>query len=68
MKLDDALCAYQIAYKTPLGTTPYWLVFSNSYEHKAYWAIRTLNFDPTAANKKTLLQFNKLDELRLEAF
>jgi len=51
LKLDDALWAYQTAYKTPLGTTSRRLVFEISYhmpvkmEHKAHWAIRTPNFD-----------------------
>jgi len=29
-KLDDALWAYRTAYKTPLDSTPYWLVFGKS--------------------------------------
>lgn len=27
LKLDDALWAYQIAFRTPMGTTPYKLVY-----------------------------------------
>ena len=37
-------------------------------EHKAYWAIKTLNFDLKATGKKRLLQLSELDELRLEAY
>jgi len=37
-------------------------------EHKAYWAIRTLNFNLKVANEKTLLQLNELDKLCLEAY
>ena len=36
-------------------------------EHKAYWAIKTLNFDLKVAGEKRLLQLCELDELRLEA-
>ena len=61
LKLDDALCAYRTAYKTPLGTTPQRLVFGKSshllveMEHKAYWATKILNFDLKAAGERTFL-------------
>jgi len=73
-KLDDALWAYRTAYKTPLGTTLYRLVFEKSchlpvqVNHKAYWAIKTLNFDLKTAEERRFLRLNELDELRLDAY
>ncbi len=69
MKLDDALWAYYIAYKTLIGTTPFWMVYGKSghlpaeLEHKAYWAIKILNFNLKATGKKRLLQLNELEEI-----
>ena len=37
-------------------------------EHKAYWAIKFLNFDLKVAGEGRLLQLNELDEFRMEAY
>nr|GEY65241.1 reverse transcriptase domain-containing protein [Tanacetum cinerariifolium] len=50
-KLDDAIWDFRIAFKTPIGCTPYKLVYKKAchlpieFEHKAYWALKHCNYD-----------------------
>ena len=37
-------------------------------EHRAYWAIKALNFDLERAGEKRKLDLNELEELRFEAY
>nr|GEV35730.1 hypothetical protein [Tanacetum cinerariifolium] len=71
-KLDDALWAFRTAYKTPLGCTPYKLVYGKSchlpieLEHKAYWALKYVNFDLKTACDHQKLQLNELHDQAYE--
>nr|GEY75499.1 DNA-directed DNA polymerase [Tanacetum cinerariifolium] len=50
-KLYDALWAIRIAFKTPIGCTPYKLVYGKAchlpidLEHKSYWALKHCDYD-----------------------
>nr|GEY07075.1 reverse transcriptase domain-containing protein [Tanacetum cinerariifolium] len=73
-KLDDALWAFRTAFKTPIGCTPYKLVYGKSchllieLEHRVYWALKHVNFDLKTAGDHRKLQLNELNKLRDQAY
>ncbi|GKC93247.1 reverse transcriptase domain-containing protein [Tanacetum coccineum] len=66
--------AFRTAYKTPIGYTPYKLVYGKAchlpikLEHKAYWALKHANFDLVTAGDHRKVQLNELNELRDHAY
>nr|GEW19258.1 reverse transcriptase domain-containing protein [Tanacetum cinerariifolium] len=73
-KLNDALWAFRIAYKTPIGCTPYKLVYGKAchlsieLEYKVYWALKQANFDLAVVGDHQKVQLNELNELRNHAY
>nr|GEV79001.1 reverse transcriptase domain-containing protein [Tanacetum cinerariifolium] len=73
-KLDFALWAFRTAFKTPIGCTPYKLVYEKAchlpikLEYKAYWALKHCYFDLNTAGDHQKIQLNELNELHDQAY
>nr|GEZ10387.1 reverse transcriptase domain-containing protein [Tanacetum cinerariifolium] len=73
-KFDDALWAFRTTFKTPIGCTPYKLVYGKAchlpieLEHNAYWALKHCNFDLKTAGDHRKVQMKELNELRDQAY
>ncbi|GKB04154.1 reverse transcriptase domain-containing protein [Tanacetum coccineum] len=65
-KLHDALWVFRTAFKTPIGCTPYKLIYGKSchlpieLEHRAYWALKHANFDLKTAEMTKKLHNSKI--------
>ncbi|GJS04927.1 reverse transcriptase domain-containing protein [Tanacetum coccineum] len=73
-KLDDALWAFRTTFKTPIGCTPYKLVYEKAchlpikLEHKAYWALKHCNYNLVTAGNHRKVHMNELNKPRDQAY
>ncbi|KAJ9561319.1 hypothetical protein OSB04_006479 [Centaurea solstitialis] len=73
-KLEEALWAYCTAYKTPIGSTPFRMLYGKAcalpfeFEHKAMWALKKVHLDDLTSGRERLLSLHELEELRSLAY
>ena len=74
MKLDNDLLSYRTNYETPIGMSPYQLIYGKSFhlpveiEHKAMWVMKKLNLDLSTTSTKRANDLNFLDEYSIKAY
>jgi dTDP-4-amino-4,6-dideoxygalactose transaminase len=73
-KLPKALWAYRTAYKSPIGMTPYQLVYGKTchlpveLEYTSNWATKKWHMDHPTAGIKRQMQLGELEEWREKAY
>ncbi|KAJ9566198.1 hypothetical protein OSB04_002164 [Centaurea solstitialis] len=73
-KLEDALWVYRTAYKTPIGSTPYRMLYGKAchlpfeFEYKALWALKKVHLNDTESGRERLISLHELEELRSLAY
>ncbi|XP_039030705.1 uncharacterized protein LOC120165206 [Hibiscus syriacus] len=73
-KLDETLWVYRTSFKTHLGMSPFKLVYEKAchlpieLEHKAYWAIKRLNFNARLVGEQRLFELNEMEKFKAQAY
>ena len=73
-EITECTMAYHTAYKTPIGMSPYQLIYGKTchlpieLEHRAHWAIRKWNMDLKLAGQYQRHQILELEEWRDKAY
>ncbi|KAJ9566560.1 hypothetical protein OSB04_002526 [Centaurea solstitialis] len=73
-KLEDVLWAYHTAYNTPIGSTPYHMLYGKAchlpfeFEYKALWALKKVYLDDITSGRERLINLHELEELRSLAY
>ncbi|KAJ9542216.1 hypothetical protein OSB04_028722 [Centaurea solstitialis] len=68
-KLEDALWAYRTTYQTPIGSTPYRMLYGKAchlpfeFEYKALWALKKVHLNDIASGRERLISLHELEEL-----